>query len=252
MTADRARTGIAIAVMVGAVALVSFLVTGGLPSNGEDGSMAARPELRPELTPTRPLSGSARSAPVLAGARSDARPSAEPEEDTEASAEGPTPPRPRVEFVTRTDPDDPEHVSIESGRLVDGERDGLWTSRLPDGEIWVTTEYRKGRRHGTQTHYDEGRPFQTLEFADDLQHGPHRAYFPDGRLAMELEMVRGVQEGTTLNWHDNGHLRERSNWRAGKRDGVCTYWDREGEVLLKPSGTYEDGKKVAPHDPGNS
>jgi hypothetical protein len=241
------RNRISVLILVGTVLAVSSYL---LRSTTEAPDLETRSAIETpsapraaESTPpgfTRPSEpGSARRGEPIAGAVT-------PDPDD-------TVPAPRVEFVTLRSNEDSENPVTDSGRLVDGERDGLWVTRLPDGVVWTTTEYRKGKRHGTVTFYDRlGRVEKTVEYADDLEHGPHRAYFPDGRTGLEFEMVHGRIEGELRNWHDNGQLRERSTWLAGERNGPCTYWTREGEVLEAPSGIYEAGKKVAPHDPANS
>lgn len=72
------------------------------------------------------------------------------------------------------------------------------------------------------------------------------AYHSNGSRKSSIAYVEGVKQGQSSQWHANGQLESEGSYVDGMRSGEWRFWDEQGELDLERSGTYEDGRKVAP------
>ena len=69
------------------------------------------------------------------------------------------------------------------GRLVDGKRNGLWTSYFPNGTIWSQSNYKLNVLHGsTKVYYPTGVLRYKGKFRDGKRVGKWVEYLEDGKV----------------------------------------------------------------------
>ncbi|NUP94683.1 MAG: hypothetical protein HUU28_00825 [Planctomycetaceae bacterium] len=71
-------------------------------------------------------------------------------------------------------------------------------------------------------------------------------FHSDGTRKSSIVYVEGVKQGQSSQWYSSGQLECEGTYVDGLRSGEWRFWDERGELDLERSGTYEDGRKVAP------
>lgn len=85
-------------------------------------------------------------------------------------------------------------IKIE-GRLVNDERQGVWTSYYLDGTKWSETTFENGIKSGpTTTYYEDGIMRYKGRFEDDLKTGTWTFYDEEGKVEKTLDMTTEVPE----------------------------------------------------------
>ncbi len=141
-------------------------------------------------------------------------------------------------FVKTTHPDG---SPFRQGRLVKGQRDGLWSERFESG-AWIETEYVNGRRHGREAAWNaDGRPRFLGGYADDKMQGTWTAWHPNGNVLSTREYVGDQLHGWMRTFHENGALAEESFFVAGVETGVNRGWHKNGQLAWEMF--YADGKR---------
>lgn len=158
----------------------------------------------------------------------------------------------------------PDGSDFRRGWILDGKRDGLWTTRYEDGARSETTytmgvrdgteaawhadgkrryvgEYADGEMNGTWTAWhDNGTLLSTREYTGGKLHGWLRTFHPNGVLEEESWYEEGLEHGTNRGWHENGELAWEHVYIDGKRQGEALWFDRLGTLTAK--GNYVDDK----------
>ena len=72
------------------------------------------------------------------------------------------------------------------------------------------------------------------------------AYHSNGTRKSSIVYVEGLKQGQSQQWYASGQLECEGGYADGVRSGEWRFWDEQGELDLERSGTYTDGRKVAP------
>jgi antitoxin component YwqK of YwqJK toxin-antitoxin module len=109
---------------------------------------------------------------------------------------------------------------LESGRIQDGLRTGVWSRYLPDGvTLWSQETYAQGKREGKNT-----------------------TYFPDGTVQVEGIMKADKQDGEWIWYHENRYVETRVMFRDGIKIGNQTFYTGDGDPIRTEQ--YQDGECV--------
>lgn len=109
---------------------------------------------------------------------------------------------------------------IEGGYLA-GKKSGLWRGWSEDGVLVGEETFLEGERHGT------------------------RRAFVKGILVERLEFDQGVKHGQQFEFYEGGAKRSEGRMQQGKRVEAWSYWNPDGSLLTKLTGTYSDDKKIS-------
>ncbi len=138
----------------------------------------------------------------------------------------------------------------ESGRYVNGKREGVFTEYHPGGKVVrKTTPMTGGRIDGTvKTFFSNGNPDIEKEYHNGEEHGAERRYdSATGQQTFQTHYINGKKDGEEWEEADNGNgtkSRIVRHYRAGKLNGAYrNELTRNGELIYLIEGEYSDGKK---------
>ena len=149
--------------------------------------------------------------------------------------------------------------------LKNGLYDGAAKSYYADsGELKSQSEYKAGKRQGTEKwYYESGALKQTGAYKDDRKQGVWKLFYEDGKtrvvenfkdgerdgavceyyasgaLQGEYEFERGRQTGTSKQYYANGALATKVMFRDGRKHGLYETYHENG--ALKARVTFKDG-----------
>ncbi len=79
--------------------------------------------------------------------------------------------------------------------------------RIPEGTLYSTCEYLKGKRHGWMRYYYDGKLRQEAYYEDDKQSGIERSWYSgSNQLSREGSYHQNRMVGEWKTWHLNGRL----------------------------------------------
>lgn len=92
------------------------------------------------------------------------------------------------------------------------QREGLYKSYFPNGQIREMANYDKGERYGLI-----------------------QQWFPDGRPFELYTMTFGLRNGAAITWFSSGMIRCYENYKDGSLDGSCIYYNEAGQKQIERS-----------------
>lgn len=120
-----------------------------------------------------------------------------------------------------------------SGRLSNGDPDGIWKITGKQGLAIAQCTYRHGKPDGeTRFFYPDGVGAVLVQY-EEGKIKSYKEFFPDGTLKMELEYNRGIRHGEAHFYYSTGHLLGEGRYKKGKRTGTWKYYRVTGEVEKK-------------------
>jgi len=111
------------------------------------------------------------------------------------------------------------YLPEERGEVVNGKREGPWTSHYKSGRLMAETNFRNG-----------------------IEEGPCRGWYADGKLMTEFTYKDGKEEGLVRWWYENGQLKEQGIYRSGKEHGLYRRWHYNGQ--LDSEQCFSSGEEI--------
>tara|TARA_R110000824_G_scaffold391765_1_gene589756 strand:- start:3720 stop:4295 length:576 start_codon:yes stop_codon:yes gene_type:complete len=136
--------------------------------------------------------------------------------------------------------DDTDMVSI-SGSIVNGEKEGAFTTYHKSGKVKEEENYIDGKLEGSWVGYDENGYVSIKQtFYQGFRVGKYLTY-ENGNLKHEInfatiDLVKsdknklGKQEGKEFWYNENGGISIEENWSNNKREGQYICYDENGEI----------------------
>lgn len=141
------------------------------------------------------------------------------------------------------------------GKIVDGLRQGRWTTFGPDGKrIASEGNYKDDFRDGLWKFYDDaGVLYVTVEYAQepkrpDLilithdygnENGVSERFFPDGRLEERMENRAGYADGPVVRYYRSGRKAHEGRFQEDRRTGMWRFYYPDGTV--ERTEEYKEG-----------
>lgn len=141
------------------------------------------------------------------------------------------------------------------GKIVDGMRQGKWTTFGPDGKrIASEGRYKDDFRDGLWKFYDDaGILYVTVEYAPEpkrpdlilLTHdygnenGISERFFPDGRLEESMENRSGYADGPVVRYYRSGRRAHEGRFHEDRRIGTWRFYYPDG--TLERTEEYKEG-----------
>lgn len=125
----------------------------------------------------------------------------------------------------------------------DGQKQGPYESRYPNGQIRTQAHYTRGVPDGAYAKYtEEGRLAERGTHKGGKMHGKWEHFDDDGGLKDQTLWREGVPDGPFEFFHNNGKKKTSGTYRSGELSGKWTEWDSQGGVLA--SGEYQCGNRT--------
>lgn len=140
--------------------------------------------------------------------------------------------------------------SVSRGRMVDGQKSGLWVTYSQQRAPMRMEEYKNGQRHGFFMENDEhGHPLMEGWFFEGKPVGKHMQFI-HGTLIREMDfdsslikefyengvtkragtLKDGVPDGKMTQYYENGTVLAENQYVAGKKTGVQKYYYQSGKL----------------------
>ena len=103
-----------------------------------------------------------------------------------------------------------DHGRTEYSINSKGQREGLYKSYYPNGQIREMANYDQGERFGlVQQWFPNGRPFELYT------------------------MAFGTRSGAAITWFSSGMIRCYENYKDGALNGSCVYYNEAGQKQIE-------------------
>ncbi len=109
-----------------------------------------------------------------------------------------------------------DYGKIEYSVNATGQREGLYRSYFPNGQLREMANYDKGERFGLV-----------------------QQWFPNGIQFELYTMSYGTRSGPAITWFSNGMIRCYENYKNGSLEGVCVYYNEDGKKQIER--IYDEG-----------
>ena len=120
-----------------------------------------------------------------------------------------------------------------SGRLSNGDPDGIWTVSDGQGRALAQYVYREGKPDGEARFLYPGGVVEAQVVYDRGKIKAYKEFFRDGTLKTELEYNKGLRHGDARFYYSTGHLFGEGKYKKGRRTGTWKYYKVTGELEKK-------------------
>ena len=133
-----------------------------------------------------------------------------------------------------------------------------WNGRVkrlyfPTGELYAQVGYENGKREGeSRSWYRNGQLGGVEQWHEGRRMGPSIHYSDSGSVLMRGQYEHGYRHGLFETWSREGRRESIGSYRSAPERrsqfevGQWTYWNPDGSIDDRRSGTYEDGQRVGP------
>ncbi|MCP5498769.1 MAG: hypothetical protein H7A25_02610 [Leptospiraceae bacterium] len=125
-----------------------------------------------------------------------------------------------------------ENRLSSEGRMVNGNKDGLWKWYFPDGELYIQQEHNHARKRIYWGDYDK----------IGNEHGKFEQYYLDGKLEIRGYYDAGYKTGSWEKYYRNGQLEYRGKFNKDLRTGEWLHYYNTGTLEVKES--FDEAGKV--------
>ncbi|MCG9756605.1 hypothetical protein L1D40_15485 [Shewanella insulae] len=106
------------------------------------------------------------------------------------------------------------------------------------GQLTMESQKRDGRKHGTETFWQDGKVEVTQAYRDGKEDGDYFAYFPAGQIKQHHRWQKGIKTGEQLRYFEDGRLAKREILdERGRTLSLVEYRDN-GERYLEAEYRY--------------
>lgn len=123
-------------------------------------------------------------------------------------------------------------VLIQEGDVLNGLKNGAWTTFDQQGLVQNLTTFQKGVKQGPSIEVDQQGYISKYAFYVNNELSGSFKVYKRRRLIEERTYVEGVLNGPLKKYYDDGTPLEESNYSNGQLDGTAKWYDREGNVSL--------------------
>jgi antitoxin component YwqK of YwqJK toxin-antitoxin module len=93
----------------------------------------------------------------------------------------------------------PNGLKKIEGKLINGQRHGIWTYYYENGMKWSEGKYKRGVRDGFSiVYYENGRKKLVGDYKNDLKIGIWKVWNDDGSLAAEVDLNEKLSAADSL------------------------------------------------------
>ncbi|MBN1158267.1 MAG: hypothetical protein JXA61_02710 [Bacteroidales bacterium] len=128
-------------------------------------------------------------------------------------------------------------------------KDSVWNYySYYDNTLVLRESYTKGKRNGPMLYYySSGAVSETIEWQNDMKHGPWVQYFMDGSVKLKASYINDLLEEDFLTNYQNGMPYVTGTYLNDQRHGLWTFYNEDGTVDMElnyVNGTCLDEEKI--------
>lgn len=106
---------------------------------------------------------------------------------------------------------------------------GQHTTHYPNGQLWYSINYVKGKREGAElTYFESGKIKERKLFVDNKAEGESVSYYENGKPHTKSFYSNGKLEGEQITYHENGKVAVSEHYRNGVKDGLRKAYNDRG------------------------
>ncbi len=144
-----------------------------------------------------------------------------------------------------------------TGRLINGKKNGKWTTTYkngqleseesylndtlhgrqlvyyPNGQLYIKRSYFKGKEVDSTLWYHSNGQINVAEFSDSsgLKQGPFKIYYSNGQPSNIASWKDGKLDGESRSFFDNGQLWDIKNYKLDRRVGKWIEFSKTGDTV---------------------
>ena len=125
---------------------------------------------------------------------------------------------------------------VAEGIYFDQKKDSIWRFYSDiDGKLLSEDEFADNLQHGISRTFfpDSGIPAEITTWQHGKKHGSWKSYFPDGMLKAEGFFKEDQPDGPIVFYHPDGKVFIRGNYHLGLKTGVWETFDEQGNLISK-------------------
>ena len=132
--------------------------------------------------------------------------------------------------------------TLEEGRYVDGQRQGLWKQYLDNGVLSSEITYVEDEPYGRiKIYYPNGKVAEEGTWRNEVWVGEYISYYKNGHINYKWNFTEdGKRTGIQEYYHENGNKMISGNWENGAEAGVIKRFNEQGELIEEQ--TFNNGK----------
>jgi len=136
-------------------------------------------------------------------------------------------------------------VILEEGTLLNGKKNGNWTTYHPDnGRVATITSYINGKKNGIYLEFtNRGQVELRANYKDDTFDGTWASYKFGTRPIKEVNYKMGKIDGFYKEYHNNGKLQKEVGYKDGIQDGPFRQYNDEEKLIMEYE--YKNGEKIS-------
>lgn len=124
-----------------------------------------------------------------------------------------------------------EPVLMAEGKYINQEKDSVWLSYDPSGQLKSQDTYKNDVRQGRALVYHEnGEISEETTYVDGERHGEWKRYYPDGQLMAKGTFEHGERVGEYLKNYPNGKTWVKGEYIDGFKESTWIYGNEDGSI----------------------
>lgn len=147
--------------------------------------------------------------------------------------------------ITKAVKSNAEGGIAEQGTLLNGVKNGTWTTYHPNGRVQSITSFVNGKKDGLHMELtNRGQVELSCHYKNDEYDGLYATYKFGTRPIKAIEYKNGELDGFYREYHDsNGKLQKEISYKNGVQDGPFRQYNADEQLIMEYE--YKDGKKVS-------
>lgn len=122
-------------------------------------------------------------------------------------------------------------VLMAEGKYINQEKDSVWLSYDPSGQLKSQDTYKNDVRQGRALVYHEnGEISEETTYVDGERHGEWKRYYPDGQLMAQGTFENGERVGEYLKNYPNGKTWVKGEYIDGFKESTWIYGNEDGSI----------------------
>jgi antitoxin component YwqK of YwqJK toxin-antitoxin module len=113
-------------------------------------------------------------------------------------------------------------IMLCEGNFKDNQRDGLWTWKFPDGNMYYKLTYAFGKK----------KSIWIDTYVIGNEDGPYERFYNNGDLDEKGSYDSGKRSGDWIKFYQNGKLEYKGTYKNDKKLGTWTYYYPDGKTEI--------------------
>ncbi len=121
---------------------------------------------------------------------------------------------------------------ISQGRMVEGQKEGVWVNYYPNRDTSSVETFNKGSLIKKAQYTSDGMSVEE-NFLNGKKNGSFKVYWLDGSVHIEGFFKNDSLDGTVRNYYPNGVLESEAKYQNGNPYGAYRYYYEDGGLQIQ-------------------